>query len=134
MTEVAEGRLTMEEFLAQLGDEDLIELLGGQPNTTVGNTFGYGNLPEYGVPNIMTADGPAGLRLAKECGVCTTAWPCATLLGSTWNTELIERVGEAGAKEVKENNLAVWLTPAVNIHRNPALRKKFELLFRRTLT
>lgn len=126
LTEVAEGRLTMEEFLAQLGDEDLIELLGGQPNTTVGNTFGYGNLPEYGVPNIMTADGPAGLRLAKECGVCTTAWPCATLLGSTWNTELIERVGEAGAKEVKENNLAVWLTPAVNIHRNPLCGRNFE--------
>lgn len=124
--EVAEGRLTMEEFLAQLSDEDLIELLGGQPNTSVANTFGFGNLPEYGVPNIMTADGPAGLRIAPECGVCTTAWPCATLLASTWNPDLIEKVGEAGAKEVKENNIAVWLTPAVNIHRNPLCGRNFE--------
>lgn len=42
--------------MSQLSDDDLIELLGGQPNTGVANTFGFGNLPDYGVPNIMTAD------------------------------------------------------------------------------
>ena len=122
LIEVAEGKMTMEEFIAQLSDEDLLHLLGGQPNTSVANTFGYGNLPEYGVPNIMTADGPAGLRIC----LCTTAWPCATMLASTWNTELIEQVGRAGAEEVKENNIAVWLTPAVNIHRNPYCGRNFE--------
>ena len=124
LIDVAEGRATMDEFLAQLSDEQLIDLLGGQPNTSVANTFGYGNLPEYGVPNIMTADGPAGLRIG--CGVNTTAWPCATLLASTWNTELVECVGKAGGEEVKENNIAVWLTPAVNIHRNPLCGRNFE--------
>ena len=88
--------------MSQLSDDDLIELLGGQPNTGVANTFGFGNLPDYGVPNIMTADGPAGLRIAPECGVCTTAWPCATLLAYTWNPDLVEQVGAAGAEEVKE--------------------------------
>lgn len=122
LIEVAEGKMTMEEFVAQLSDEDLIYLLGGQPNTSVANTFGYGNLSEYGVPNIMTADGPAGLRIFLN----TTAWPCATLLASTWNTELVEQVGIAGAEEVKENNIAVWLTPAVNIHRNPYCGRNFE--------
>lgn len=126
LMDVAEGRKTMDEFLAQLSDRDLIHLLGGQPNTSVANTYGFGNLPEYGVPNIMTADGPAGLRIAPECGVCTTAWPCATLLASTWNQELVEEVGKAGAEEVKENNIAVWLTPAVNIHRSPLCGRNFE--------
>lgn len=126
LIEVAEGKVTMEEFLAQLSDEQLLELLGGQPNTGVANTYGYGNLPEYGVPSVMTADGPAGLRIGAECGVKTTAWPCATLLAATWNTELIEQVGKAGAEEVKENNIAVWLTPAVNIHRNPLCGRNFE--------
>lgn len=126
LNEVAEGTLSMEEFLAQLSDEQLAELLGGQPNTGVANTFGYGNLPEYGVPNIMTADGPAGLRISRKCGVCTTAWPCATMLACTWNPELVERVGEAGGAEVKENNIAVWLTPAVNIHRSPLCGRNFE--------
>ena len=124
--EVAEGKLTVDEFLAQLSDEEVAHLLGGQPNTGVANTFGIGNLPEYGLPNIMTADGPAGLRIARECGVTTTSFPCSTLLACTWNRELVYQVGEAGAKEVKENNIAMWLTPAINIHRSPLCGRNFE--------
>ena len=117
---------TLNKFISQLSDDDLIHLLGGQPNRGVANTFGIGNLSEYGVPNIMTADGPAGVRITPNCGVCTTAFPCATLLASTWNTELVEAVGRAGGEELKENNLSVWLTPAVNIHRNPLCGRNFE--------
>ncbi len=125
-SEVAEGKASLEEFAEQLEDGELLHLLGGQPNTGTANTFGIGNLPEYGVPNAMTADGPAGLRIAPECGVHTTAWPCATLLASSWNTEITEQVGRAAAREVKENNIAVWLAPAVNIHRNPMCGRNFE--------
>lgn len=88
--------------MSQLSDDDLIELLGGQPNTGVANTFGFGNLPDYGVPNIMTADGPAGLRIAPECGVCTTAWPCATLLAYTWNPNLVEQVGSRSRRSERK--------------------------------
>ncbi len=123
---VAEGKLSLDEFLQQLSDADLIHLLGGQPNTSVSNTFGMGALPEYGVPNVTTADGPAGLRLRPETGVCTTAWPCATLLAASWDTELVRAVGAAAAGEVKENNIAIWLAPAVNIHRNPLCGRNFE--------
>lgn len=126
LIEAAEGKITLEEFMAQLSDEQLAELLGGQPNTGVANTFGFGNLPDYGVPNIMTADGPAGLRVSPECGVCTTAWPCSTLIACTWNPEVAQQVGAAGGAEVKENNIAVWLTPAVNIHRSPLCGRNFE--------
>lgn len=124
--EVAKGNLTLDEFVAQLTDKDLLHLLGGQPNTSVSNTWGLGNLPEYGIPNITTADGPAGLRINAECGVNTTAFPCATLLASTWNIDIVEQVGKAGAEEVKENNIGIWLTPAINIHRNPMCGRNFE--------
>ena len=126
LSAVAEGELTLDQFIAQLSDDDLIHLLGGQPNVGVSNTFGLGNLPEYGVPNLTTADGPAGLRLQPEVGVCTTAWPCATLLAATWDGDLVEQVGAAGAGEVKENNISVWLTPAVNLHRSPLCGRNFE--------
>lgn len=126
LLEVVEGKVTLEAFMAQLTNDELAHLLGGQPNTGVANTWGFGNLPEYGIPNAMTADGPAGLRINKECGVNTTAWPCSTLLACTWNEEVVLQVGEAGAKEVKENNIAVWLTPAVNIHRSPLCGRNFE--------
>ena len=78
------------------------------------------------MPNFITADGPAGLRIAPQCGVCTTAWPCSTMLACTWNRSLVEEVGAAAAKEVKENNISFWLTPAVNIHRSPLCGRNFE--------
>ncbi len=126
LIEVAKGEITAEEFLSQLSDEELAELLGGQPNTGVANTFGFGNLPEYGVPSVMTADGPAGLRILPQCGVTTVSFPCSTLLACSWNEEIVESVGQAGGAEVKENNIGVWLTPAVNIHRSPLCGRNFE--------
>ncbi len=126
LLDVCEGKITLDAFVAALPDKELAELLGGQPNLGVANTFGFGNLAEYGVPNIMTADGPAGLRIMEECGVCTTAWPCATLLACTWDTEVTEKIGVASGEEVKENNIAVWLAPAINIHRSPLCGRNFE--------
>lgn len=126
LIDVEEKKATMEEFMAQLTGEELVRLLCGQPNTGVANTFGMGNLPKYGVPNVMTEDGPAGVRINPECGVNTTAWPCATLLACSWNEALVEEVGAAGALEVKENNIGIWLTPAMNIHRSPLCGRNFE--------
>lgn len=126
LIEVAEGKITLDEFVNQLSDDELMHLVGGQPNIGVSNTFGFGNLPEYGVPSAMTADGPAGVRIAPETGILTTAFPCATLLACTWNTHLLTQVGKAGGAELKENNLAVWLTPAINIHRSPLCGRNFE--------
>ena len=126
LIDVAEGKMTLDAFIASLTDEDLAWLLGGQPNAGVANTFGYGNLPDFGVPNAMSADGPAGLRILPEVGVATTAFPCATLLACTWNPELAEAVGRAAGAEVKENNIAAWLAPGVNIHRNPLCGRNFE--------
>ena len=126
LDDVADKKADLEAFMAQLSDAELIELLGGQPNLGVANTFGFGNLAKYGVPNVMTADGPAGLRIAPECSVYTTAWPCATMLAATWNPQLVREVGRAAAMEVKENNLSIWLAPAMNIHRSPLCGRNFE--------
>ncbi len=126
LEQVASGEITLAQFIAQLTDEDLAWLLGGQPNTGVANTWGVGNQPLYGIPNIMTADGPAGLRVHEETGVKTTAFPCATLLACTWDPDIAYRVGSTGALEVRENNIGIWLTPGVCIHRNPLCGRNFE--------
>ena len=124
--EVADGKHTLEEFMEQLEVKELISLTGGQPNTGVANTYGWGNLEKWGVPNAMTADGGAGFRVEEQTGVTATAWPCATLLACTWDQDLLERIGRAAALEVKENNCCVWLAPAINIHRNPLCGRNFE--------
>lgn len=117
---------TMDEFTAQFTLDELKEFVGGQPPTGVANTGCFGGLKRLGVPAVPTADGPAGLRLEPKTGIPTTAWPCATLLAATWNEELVYAVGAAAASELRENNLGVWLAPALNIHRNPLCGRNFE--------
>jgi len=126
LSQVAEGKVKLEDFMDELSVEEKIALLGGQSNTGVANTFGIGNNFRRGIPNAMTADGPAGVRINPNVGVKTTAFPCSTLLASSWDVSLTEEVGFAGGEELKENNLAIWLTPAVNIHRNPLCGRNFE--------
>lgn len=123
---VTEGKLSLGDFISKLDIDTLIDMTGGQPNTGIGLTYGFGNHLEYGIPNIMTADGPAGLRTSSESGIFATAWPCSTLLASTWDSDLVYAIGKAASLEVKENNLSVWLTPAVNIHRSPLCGRNFE--------
>jgi len=133
LIDVAEDRATLDEFVAQLDRKYLIDLVRGKPTTGVSDTCGMGStigrmggVDEYGVPCAMTCDGPAGVRIQWDCDVKTTAFPCATLLASTWNTDILYEVGRLGALEVKENNMAIWLTPALNIHRSPLCGRNFE--------
>ena len=126
LIDVAEGRMSLDDFVAAMPDEDLAWLLGGQPNTGLANTYGYGNNELWGIPNIMSADGPAGVRFLPPTGVTTTAFPVETLLACTWDPEVCYEIGRAGALECKENNIGAWLTPAVCIHRNPICGRNFE--------
>ena len=126
LIDVAEGRMTLDAFVSAMPDEDIVWLLGGQPNTGLANTYGYGNNVLWGIPNIMSADGPAGVRFLPATGVTTTAFPVETLLACTWDPDICYRVGAAGALECKENNIGAWLTPAVCIHRNPICGRNFE--------
>ncbi len=118
--------ISIDEFVSQFTLDELMYFVGGQPPTGVANTGCFGPLKRLDVPAVPTADGPAGLRLEPDTGIPTTAWPCATLLACTWDEELIFEVGAAGGAEVRENNLGVWLTPALNIHRDPLCGRNFE--------
>ena len=126
LEDVYNGAVTLDEFIAQLTDDELISLLKAKVNRGVANTGGIGGLEGYGIPVPMTADGPAGVRIEPDTGIRTTAFPVATMLACTWNTELCEEIGRAGAAEMKENDLSIWLTPALNIHRSPLCGRNFE--------
>lgn len=118
--------ISLDEFVAQFTLEELMEFVGGHGHTGVCNTGCFGGLERLRVPAVPTADGPAGLRLDVETGIPTTAWPCATLLACMWNPELAYEVGKDGGAEIRENNLGVWLSPALNIHRDPLCGRNFE--------
>lgn len=120
--------ISLSDFVNQFTLDEMMDFVGGQAPTGVCNTGCFGGLKRLKVPAVPTADGPAGLRLNKETGIPTTAFPSATALAATWNEELVYEVGSAAAAEIRENNIGVWLAPACNIHRNPMCGRNFEYM------
>ncbi len=125
---VAQGEISLEDFMAQMTDEELVHVVCGQENRGVCNVGTMGAVNRLSIPYVPTSDGPAGVRIIPETGVSTTAFPCSTLLACTWSPELAQQIGEACGKEMRENNLGIWLAPGMNIHRTPLCGRNFEYL------
>jgi beta-glucosidase len=137
------GKATIKEVIAAMTLEEKASLVmgvGGNSKSLIprpakrvdgaaGATYG---IPRLGIPDMVFSDGPAGVRINPERKSDTTrtyyatAFPTGTLLASTWNPPVVNRVGKAFGNEVLEYGIDVLLAPGVNIQRNPLNGRNFE--------
>ena len=144
------GRNTVKEVVAAMTTEEKVKLLVGMGMTidipdipapseedrkvaekvpgAAGRTRA---IPRLGIPSLTFADGPAGVRIRPKRSntdrtFYATGFPIATLLASSWDTELVNRVGAAFGSEVHDYGIDILLAPGMNIHRNPLGGRNFE--------
>ncbi|HCT16502.1 MAG TPA: beta-glucosidase, partial [Ruminococcaceae bacterium] len=131
LSDVKSGRSTMEQFVAQLDNDELEAISRGDyvmnsPLGTEGNAAVYGGVLESlrhkGVDPVTTTDGPSGIRLKASCSLM----PIGTLFACSFDTQLVQEVYSAIAKEMKDRGSDVLLAPGMNIHRNPLCGRNFE--------
>lgn len=132
LTDVENGKVSMEDFLAQLTEEELCCLVRGEgmcsPKVTPGTAGAFGGVTEglrrYGIPAGCCADGPSGIRM--DCGTIAFAMPNGTCLACSFNEKLCEELYEWEGLELRKNKVDTLLGPGMNLHRNPLNGRNFE--------
>lgn len=142
LIDVAEGRVSIEEFVDSLDEEVLYRLVAGAadevkhsvPKRTAGKYKPVGGpassgsttslyADSLGIPNWKVTDGPAGCHL-PFCGV--TGWPVGMVIAQTWDNRMSGLAGMGIGKELKAYKHSIILGPGMNIHRDPLGGRAFE--------
>ena len=132
LSDVKAGKNTLDEFTAQLTDEDLSLIIRGEgmssPKVTTGTAAAFAgiskHLMELGIPTVCCSDGPSGMRIdsGKKC----FSLPSGACIASSFNSELIEELFECFGIEMISNEIDAILGPGMNIHRFPLNGRNFE--------
>ena len=132
LNDVKQGKNTLEEFIAQISDEDLCLIIRGEgmgsSKATIGTAAAFGGiskeLKEMGIPTLCCSDGPSGMRI--DSGKKAFSLPNGTCLASSFNVDLVEELYTYLGIEMISNKIDSLLGPGINIHRHPLNGRNFE--------
>ncbi len=133
LSDVADGKCTMEEFIAQLTDDDLCCIVRGEgmssSRVTPGTAGCIGGVTDrlvdvFGLPSACCSDGPSGIRM--DCGNTAFSMPNGTCIACTWNEELSVELFAFEGLEMRKYQIDNLLGPGMNIHRHPLCGRNFE--------
>ena len=132
LVDVKDGKATVEQFVAQLSNEQLMHLLLGEgmcsPKVRPGGAGAVGGVTEelahFGIPIAALHDGPSGIRM--DNGDKATSLPNGTAIACTWAVELAEEIYELLSIELTTHSIDSILGPGINIHRVPLNGRNFE--------
>lgn len=132
LADVYDNKISLEEFVSQLSDEELCCMVRGEgmcsPKVTPGTAAAFGgvtqSLAEYGIPCGCCADGPSGIRM--DCGTYAFCLPNGTCLACSFDEELVRQLYEMEGAELRKNRIDILLGPGMNIHRHPLNGRNFE--------
>lgn len=132
LADVKDKKISIETFLAQIPDRELMHIVNGEgmcsPKVTPGTAGAFGGVTEslrrFGIPAGCCSDGPSGIRM--DCGTSAFGLPNGTLLACTFNTHLVTKLFEMEGLELYANQIDTLLGPGINIHRCPLNGRNFE--------
>lgn len=132
LKDVYDKKITMEEFVSTLTDDDLVCIVRGEgmgsalvtPGTASAFAGVSKSLRDKGVPAVCCDDGPSGMRL--DSGALAFSLPSGILLASTYNCDIVEKLYEFLSIEMKANKVECLLGPGMNIHRHVMNGRNFE--------
>ena len=128
------AQLWAKSIIAQMTMEEKADFLCGSScplNDALKASASTKEISRLGVCPMVTSDGPAGLRILTLRPTYiktyyTTAFPIGTSLASTWDVNMVGKIGEAFGQELKEYGVDILIGPGVNIHRSPLCGRNFE--------
>ncbi len=134
LVDVLDGKVSMDDFVAQMSDGELITIFRGEgmcsPRVTPGIAAAFGGVSDgllkLGIPAAGCSDGPSGIRM--DCGTKAFSMPNGTALGCTFNLSLVRELYEMAGQELRLNKIDSLLGPGMNIHRHPLNGRNFEYI------
>ena len=105
-----------EDLLSRMTLEEKIDYIGGFKG------FYIRGIERLDLPEIKLTDGPVGTHKDGR----STAYPAGVLSASTWNRELVYRLGEQLGRDSRARGVHILLGPGMNILRSPLCGRNFE--------